>query len=266
MRRVKEPNASSRRSQEPRYIPVDWLHPDLNLSFREMSGLDSEISAMGRSLLSPGQIYPLTVRPQPNVPNSYLIVTGHLRWMSAKQNGIEKLACQVLELNDQEALELYVSENINRVDLNPLEKADLVAALMERCPKKYPDPEAVAVRFGVVRTTLVNWLALRKLPPSLQKLIKMVDYNSLLRARRIPADKQSELATFLETHQLSQRQISRIIELVEQGSSVKLAVQTVMCKPSKTHVRVSVVLDWLHSNLCSRCKEKLPDLEKVLAA
>ncbi len=80
-----------------------------------------------------GVIQPLLVRPRPTPPGGYQVVAGHRRRRAAMAAGIDAVPCLVKEISDREALEMLLIENLEREEINPVDEARGVAALIEEC-------------------------------------------------------------------------------------------------------------------------------------
>ena len=87
-----------------------------------------KMQELTESIKSAGVIGPLVVRPQ---GENYEIVAGERRYRAAMNAGIEKVPCIVRDLNDTEAYELSLVENIQRDDLDPIEEAMAYKHLMD---------------------------------------------------------------------------------------------------------------------------------------
>jgi ParB family chromosome partitioning protein len=96
------------------------------------------------------------------------LVAGERRWRAAKLAGLDAIPALVQDLSDRDALELALTENLLREDLNPLEVARAYNALKEKFALGH---EEIAARLGVNRTTVTNTLRLLRLPPEIQDMI-----------------------------------------------------------------------------------------------
>jgi ParB family chromosome partitioning protein len=70
------------------------------------------------------------VRPSQNDPNIFELIAGERRWRAAQRAGLHEVPVIVREVDDKEALELAIIENVQRADLNPLEEAQAYDQLM----------------------------------------------------------------------------------------------------------------------------------------
>jgi len=83
-------------------------------------GPDIELKSLSDSIKEKGLLQPIIVRP---IAGFYEIVAGNRRYAACKSLGWRKMSCHVVELNDREALEVSIIENIHRKTLNPIEEA-----------------------------------------------------------------------------------------------------------------------------------------------
>src|SRR5690606_29432338 len=78
-----------------------------------------------------GVMQPLLVRPTAD-PNQFEIIAGERRWRAAQKAGLTEVPVVVRDVDDREALELAIIENVQRVDLNPLEEAQGYGQLIDQ--------------------------------------------------------------------------------------------------------------------------------------
>ncbi len=124
-------------------VPVDEIQP--SPENRHLSDDDPELGPLCASLESEGLIQPVVLRRILGGDDAYEIVCGERRWRAARKLGWERIPAIVRdELTDEEAQVLRLTENLQRVDVPPLEQSEGVAILLER----YGEPEEVAKRLG----------------------------------------------------------------------------------------------------------------------
>jgi len=99
----------------------------------------------------------------------YRIVAGERRYRAARLAGLHTVPCIVREMDDQEIMEAALIENLQREDLNPIEEAAGIRALMDRCGYTQ---EMAAKRVGRSRPAVANLLRLLTLPEKVQKMVK----------------------------------------------------------------------------------------------
>jgi ParB family chromosome partitioning protein len=121
---------------------------------------DSEgLEELQQSIARHGVLQPIVVRRE---GNGFEIISGERRWRAARNAGLEVIPAVVREdVSDEVSLELAIVENIQRMDLDPVEKARGYRALMDRVGLTQ---EQVAERMGIKRSSVANQLRLLDLP------------------------------------------------------------------------------------------------------
>ncbi len=129
---------------------------------------EASLKELADSIKVHGVIQPITVRALSN--KKYQLIAGERRLRATQAAGLTEIPAYIRKANDQEMLEIGLVENIQREDLNAMEIAINYKRLMDECSLKQ---EELAERVGKERTTVTNYLRLLKLPPEIQKGIKM---------------------------------------------------------------------------------------------
>jgi len=120
-----------------------------------------EVGSLAASIREKGILQPILVRPNPRSSTKYEIVAGERRWRAAQQAALHEVPVLVQQFSDTEALEVALIENIQRVDLNPMEEAESYARLIDA--HKYTQ-EQLAEAVSKSRSHIANTLRLMKLP------------------------------------------------------------------------------------------------------
>ena len=120
------------------------------------------LSSLAESLKSHGLIQPIVVRKGED--GRFELIAGERRWRAAQMAGFAKIPAVVKEVHDRELMEWALLENIQREDLNPLEKAQAYARLVSEFSMTQ---EAIAARMGIDRSSVANLLRLLQLPKEL---------------------------------------------------------------------------------------------------
>jgi ParB family chromosome partitioning protein len=126
---------------------------------------DRKIRELADSLKEHGVIQPLIVR---RVGQTYRLVAGERRLRAALEAGIERVPVVVRTMDDREAMEVSLVENLQREELGPLEQAAAFQRLMDEFNMTQ---EEVAARVGKSRPEVANTVRLLKLEPEVKKLI-----------------------------------------------------------------------------------------------
>lgn len=145
-------------------IAVSQLDPNPDQPRRTFD--TQALEALAESIRQAGVLQPLLV-----VENGarYRIVAGERRYRAARMAGLQSVPCVVRDMTEQERMEAALIENLQREDLNPIEEAAGIRALMEECGYTQ---ELAAKRVGRSRPAVANLLRLLQLPESIRELVK----------------------------------------------------------------------------------------------
>ncbi|NLE61351.1 MAG: ParB/RepB/Spo0J family partition protein [Planctomycetes bacterium] len=128
------------------------FQPRKDISPEDLKSLASSISASG-------VIQPIIVRTADH--QVYELIAGERRWRAAQMAGLAQIPAIVREASDSEMLEIALTENIFREDLNAIDRA---AAYKRYCDEFGLTPEQVAAKLGEDRSTVANYVRLLELP------------------------------------------------------------------------------------------------------
>ncbi len=148
---------------EPRsffYCDIDSIRPNPYQPRRRLP--EQELKDLSDSIKEKGIIQPLVVR---TVPTGYELIVGERRWRAGRLAGLKQVPVVVKDVSGAEMVEMALVENIQRQDLNPLEKAEAYHRLIREFGLTQ---EEVAKRVGQDRSTVANFLRLRNLPQPIQ--------------------------------------------------------------------------------------------------
>ena len=127
---------------------------------------EDALAELADSIAKHGVIQPLLVRPMPD--GSYQLVAGERRWRASRMAGLTEVPVVIKELSDDEAMALALIENLQREDLNAIEEAQGIKALMDTLSLTQDE---AAERVGKSRPAVANALRLLKLPDSVIVLV-----------------------------------------------------------------------------------------------
>lgn len=128
---------------------------------------EQEISALSESIKTLGMLQPIVVRPD---GEGFQLVAGERRMRAAQAAGQTEVPVRIVNYNDQNAFEATLVENIQREDLNPIEKAHGFKEYLDRFEMKQ---EELAERLALDRTTVNNLVGLLELPIEVQDAIRL---------------------------------------------------------------------------------------------
>lgn len=174
------------------------------------------IGQLAASIARHGLVQPLVVRPIASLSDSqdvvkYELIAGERRWRASRAAGIEAVPVIVREVDNQESLELALVENLQREDLNAIDRAEAYARY---CREFDAVPEDLASRLNEDRTTVINYLRLLELPPAVKELVAAGTL-SMGHARAIlgaaSADERTALARSVVENGLSVRALEEVM-------------------------------------------------------
>lgn len=154
-------------NRAPRTVPTAFLRP--NKFQPRKTFVEDDLNDLIASVKEKGILQPILVRPVAGEANSYEIVAGERRWRAAQAAKLHEVPVIVRELNDGQALEYAIIENVQRSDLNAIEEGLAYQELMERF--SYTQ-EKVADTVGKSRSHVANTLRLQKLPDAVKVFVR----------------------------------------------------------------------------------------------
>ncbi|RPJ11686.1 MAG: ParB/RepB/Spo0J family partition protein [Deltaproteobacteria bacterium] len=154
------PEAAPEETRSLLYCGIEEIRPN---RFQPRQHFDeTRLQELTESVKEKGILEPLLVR---KVEEGYELIAGERRWRAAQKAGVREVPILVKKMEDHEALEVSLIENLQRDDLNPLEEATAYRRLLEEFGISQ---EELGTRLGKDRTTVANTLRLLKLPPGVK--------------------------------------------------------------------------------------------------
>lgn len=120
---------------------------------------ETALKELAESLKRHGVVQPLVVTPAKD--GKYTLIAGERRWRAAKLAKLDTVPAILRSSEELEQLEVALIENVQRVDLSPLEQAVSIERLHEQFNLSY---DAIAKRLGKAHSTVNNTVRLLKLP------------------------------------------------------------------------------------------------------
>jgi len=154
----------SSRSLGPRIrmIPIDKIDPNPHQARYELGNIDELMD----SIRSKGILEPILVRAK---GSRFEIIAGERRYMASKGIGLKELPCIDMDVEDNEAMEIALIENLQRKDLDVFEEADGLQALADMHSYNH---EQISIKIGKARSTITEILSIAGIPQRARDLIK----------------------------------------------------------------------------------------------
>ena len=151
------------RVSDLRLLPIGDIIPDPNQPRRDFD--QAELTVLADSIKEHGVLQPIVVAPR---GSKYEIVAGERRYRAAQIAGLAKMPAIVRTLSAQHRLEVSIIENVQRLDLNPLEEA--TAYLKLRAQFNLTDKE-IGKRVGKASSTVSNAIRLLNMPDNAKQAL-----------------------------------------------------------------------------------------------
>ena len=145
-------------------LPLDEIIPNRDQPRKQFD--DAALADLSDSIAQHGVLQPLLVRPMPD--GSYQLVAGERRWRASRMAGLTEVPVVIRDMNEQEAAELALIENLQREDLNPMEEAIGYRTLMDNYGMTQ---EQAAQVVNKSRPAVANALRLLQLPEEVTDLV-----------------------------------------------------------------------------------------------
>ena len=208
LREVETPSAAGLEQ-----IPLNSIDPNPFQPRRDFP--EESLKELANSIRSSGLVQPVLLRHAPGGSGRYHLIAGERRWRAARLAGLAAVPAIIREINDKDALELALTENLLREDLNPLEVAHAYEALHQKFGLNHSE---IADRLGVNRSTVTNTLRLLRLTPAVQEMITGGDLSPGHARALLGVDStamQARLARLILEKGFSVRQIENMIAMGE---------------------------------------------------
>ena len=254
----------SKASNSSNFLPIEHLVPNQNQPRKNFS--EDELKSLASSISETGIIQPILVRKNNSF---YEIVAGERRWRAAQLAKIHEVPVLIKELTNEEVVKISIVENIQRVDLNPIEEANSYHQLIRDFGYTQ---EKVSSSLGKSRSYIANSLRLLSLPKS---IIKFIEEGKLTsgHARALVGVKNSEfLAKKIIEEGLSVRDIENIVKTgidqsnnrIEKKPSIKKDVDTLNLEQDlKMALGLKTVIDHNENSGRGSIIIKYRDLEQL---
>jgi ParB family transcriptional regulator, chromosome partitioning protein len=192
------------RGRAQRRLPIELLKRNPNNPRRAFS--EAQLDELAQSIRDRGIIQPLIVRPAGH--DNFEIVAGERRWRAAQRAGLHDVPVVVVEVNDRDALQLAIIENVQRADLNAIEEASAYQRLAEEFGYSQ---EEVAKTVGKSRPHVANTLRLLKLSKPVQELVAAQKLDAGHARSLVGFDDQEQLADLIIAGGYSVRQVEALV-------------------------------------------------------
>jgi len=191
-------------------VKIRLVEPNRDQPRKEFD--EEGLTELADSIRVHGIIQPLIVTQK---GDHFEIVAGERRWRAAKMVGLKEVPVIVKDYSEREIAEISLIENIQRMDLNPIEEAEAYQKLI----KDYDlTQEELSERVSKSRTVITNLMRLLKLPEEVRNLLsegKLSTGHAKVLLGLEDANKQIELANDIVAHNISVRETEELIKKLD---------------------------------------------------
>ena len=201
----------------------EMLHIDINAlqrnPFQPRKDFDLQaLNELTESVASHGVLQPLLVR---ETANGYQIIAGERRWLASRDAGLKTVPCRVMKLEDKVVSEVAIIENLQREDLNELEKAQAFQTYLDQFGCSV---EELAKKMGKDRSTVANSLRLLELPTFVKEALRSGKISAGHGRTLLPLAEESDqiaMCQRIQSESLSVRSTEAAVRLqIEEKQSV----------------------------------------------
>lgn len=212
---------------QPADVPIGEIVPNPYQPRKVFS--EASLAELAASIRATGMVQPVILR---RAASGYQIIAGERRWRAAQKAGLTALPAIIREVDAFEQAQMALVENIQREDLNPIDRAQAYRALIDQLGLTQAE---LANRLGEDRSSVANFLRLLELPDAVREMVRdgRVSFgHAKLLAGVSDVLEQQRLAELVIAQGLSVRNLERVIQhpktdappaRAEKGGSAHLA-------------------------------------------
>jgi ParB family chromosome partitioning protein len=220
---------------------------------------DDELAQLRDSIKAHGVLQPLVVR---KVGDGFQLIAGERRLRAAEQAGLADVPVHVVAFDDQQVFEAALVENIQRSDLNPIEKAQGFRDYLDRFKLTQ---DQLGAKLGLDRTTVSNLLGLLNLPAAVQDAVRLgqISLGHAKVLKGVPdADRQAALCKEITLKGLSVHALEQLVKQQREGAAAGDPKEAGEPKPAAKTPHVESIENDLRQRLACRVEIKVKAKER----
>jgi len=233
-------------------IDTNLICPNLNQPRKVFE--HDKLEELTESIKKYGVIQPIIVRKDGNL---YSIIAGERRWRACKNANIKSIPCIVRDIENKNASEIALIENIQREDLNPIDEANAYEYIMQRYGITQEDVSKIV---GKSRVYVTNIMRLTNLDKYVQEKIVTNEITaghgrSILSFSK---EKQIEITNKIIKEDLSVRDVEKIVR-----DSKKIKIKRVQEKDKYITYVEELLTDRFSTKVNIQCKKNKGKIEII---
>jgi ParB family chromosome partitioning protein len=225
-------------------IPLSSIHPNPRQPRQDFD--PDALRTLADSISRSGMMQPIVVRPaiqsgsssksSQSIPASYQIIAGERRWRACQLLGLQSIQAVVRDVDDRTAAQFSLIENLQREDLNPIERAEAFQRLIEQFGLTHQE---IAESVGLDRSSITNHLRLNELDDATKDLVR-AGRLSLGHAKVLLAvaniSLRAGLATQVVQQEWSVRELERRVKSSHQAQPMSELAVAAPATPALAHM------------------------------
>lgn len=216
-------------------LDLDQIKPSEDQPRKQFD--ETALQELAESIKRYGILQPLVVTKRGDY---YAIIAGERRWRAARLAGLAQVPTIVRSTEDLERLEIALVENVQRVDLSPLEQALSIERLHQQFSMSYND---IAGRLGKAAPTVNNIVRLLQLPESAKQALRdnkiSEGHARAILALKDQPEKQTELLESIQKYGWSVRQAEQFVTSAKQGAKTSKEIKKTMATKTEHTEKLS---------------------------
>jgi len=236
-------------------IEIAQIEPNPNQPRREFD--QEALQELANSIHELGIIQPITLRKIEG--QKYQIIAGERRWRASQLAGLTKIPAYIVSVEDQNAMEMALVENIQREDLNAIE---IALAYQHLADTSGMTQTKISERVGKSRAAVTNYMRLLKLPAQVQIALKNheieMGHARALLAIESPSQ-QIKLFKEVQQHQYSVRKVEELVQALKSGEDIVTAKTKIVSKeklPEEFNVLRNRLAQFFQAKVQMTCSPK----------
>lgn len=236
-------------------IEIAQIEPNPNQPRREFD--QEALQELANSIHELGIIQPITLRKIEG--QKYQIIAGERRWRASQLAGLIKIPAYIVSVEDQNAMEMALVENIQREDLNAIE---IALAYQHLADTSGMTQAKISERVGKSRAAVTNYMRLLKLPAQVQIALKNheieMGHARALLAIESPSQ-QIKLFKEVQQHQYSVRKVEELVQALKSGEDIVTAKTKIVSReklPEEFNVLRNRLAQFFQAKVQMTCSPK----------
>lgn len=236
-------------------IEIAQIEPNPNQPRREFD--QEALQELANSIHELGIIQPITLRKIEG--QKYQIIAGERRWRASQLAGLTKIPAYIVSVEDQNAMEMALVENIQREDLNAIE---IALAYQHLADTSGMTQAKISERVGKSRAAVTNYMRLLKLPAQVQIALKNheieMGHARALLAIESPSQ-QIKLFKEVQQHQYSVRKVEELVQALKSGEDIVTAKTKIVSReklPEEFNVLRNRLAQFFQAKVQMTCSPK----------